>query len=119
MAIPAHVRQFSSVKNRSLSQTKGNSEFEKKTHFIHVRPADQVDIVVLGIHGDNNDEDVADTAFFVALNPRAAAQLAATIEDVLVNDLNFGFDKIRRETLSRLNKKNSEPETQEVAQLSE
>lgn len=113
MAIPAHVRQFASVENRRLAKTNG-VDFEKKTHFVHVRPADQVDIVVLGIHGDNNDKDVCDTAFFVALNPRFAAQLAAMIEDVLVNDLNFNFDKVRRETLNRLNKKNSDAERLEA-----
>ena len=106
MAIPAHVRSFSSVENRRLAKVNGN-DFEKKTHFLHVRPADQVDIVIIGVHGDNNDPDVCDTAQFIALNPRFAAQLATMIEDVLVHDLNFDFDKVRRETLHRLNKKNS------------
>jgi len=100
-AIPAHVRMFSSVKNRKLAQINGK-DFEKKTHFIHVRPADQIDVVIVAIHGDNNDKDVADTAQFVALNPRFAAKLAVMIEDVLVHDLKFDFDKAREETLKQI-----------------
>lgn len=107
MAIPAHVRSFASVVDRRLVKVNGK-DFDKKTHYIHVRPADQADIVILAVHGDNNDADVCDTAQFIALNPRFAAQLAAHIEDVLVNDLNFNFDKVRRETLAKIEKKNQE-----------
>jgi len=104
MAIPAHVRSFASVSNRRMEKLNGK-DFDKKSHYIHVRPADQADILVLAVHGDNNDPDICDTARFIAMNPRYAAILAVTIEDVLRNDLNFNFDKVRKETLKRLAKK--------------
>lgn len=111
MAIPAHVRSFASVEARRLEKLNGK-DFDKKTHYLHVRPADQADIVIIAVHGDNNDPDICDTARFLALNPRFAAQLAVMIEDVLVHDLNFNFDKVRQETMKRLSKKfqNSEQE---------
>lgn len=111
MAIPAHVRSFSSVEKRKVEKVNGN-DFDKKTHYIHVRPADQSDIVVLAVHGDNNDPDVCDTARFIAMNPRYAAQLAASIEDVLVNDLRFDFDTVRRQTLKRLAQRADEQNSQ-------
>lgn len=112
MAIPAHVRSFASVENRRIEKINGK-DFDKKTHYLHVRAADQADILVIAVHGDNNDPDICDTARFLALNPRYAAQLAVMIEDVLVQDLNFNFDKVRTETLKRLAKKYQSNDEQE------